>query len=86
MRDLYAFGMHNRDIRQIGKRILQRPKHKRQRRTKFVRDIRKEGGLGAIDFRQCFGARALTLILIRSGDRRRDLPGQEFDEPAIALI
>ena len=39
MRHFYAFGLRDRDIRQIRERILQRPKHERQRRTKFVRDI-----------------------------------------------
>ena len=59
-------------------RFLQGPQHQGQRRPEFVADIGEEGGFGAIDFGERFGAAAFLLISLGVGNRRSDLPGDQL--------
>ncbi len=69
-----------------GEHILQRAEHQGQRCAKLMTDVREEGGLRAIDFRQRLGAPALLLIGVGVGETGGDLAGDEIDETEPGLI
>jgi hypothetical protein len=66
--------------------FLKRPQHERQRRSKFVRDVGEERGLGAIQLRQRFGALALFFVGLSVGDRGRDMTGYELEETVVGIV
>ena len=57
----------------LGQYFLERAEHQRQRRAKLMAHVGEERGLGAIDFRQRFGAAALLLVGFGVGDGGGDL-------------
>ena len=64
----------------------QRSQHQRQRRAELVADVREEGGLGAVDFRQRRGAPALLFVGARIGHRGGDLRADQLEETGVQLV
>ncbi len=69
-----------------GERVFQRSQHQRQRRAELVADVREEGGLGAIDFRQRRGAPAFFFVGARIGDGGGDLRADQLEETGVQLV
>ncbi len=87
MRNVEQGAAVRRDLRRrLGQHLLQGGQHQGQRRAELVADIGEEGGLGAVDLGQRFGALALLLIGLGIADPGRDLAGQEGQEGAVALV
>ena len=66
--------------------FFERTQHQGQRGAEFVADVGEERGLGAIEFRERLGAPPLFLIGMGVADRRADLPGDQIEEAAIAVV
>src|SRR6185295_4769886 len=67
-------------------RVLERPEHEGEGRTKLVTDVREERGLGAIELGERLGASAFLLIGLGVRDTGRDLSGDERDEALIVPV
>ena len=66
--------------------LLERTQQQGQRGPKFVRHVREEGGLRAIDFCQRLGACALRLVGLGIGNRGGELPDDEIEESSISIV
>ena len=70
----------------LGQYFLERAEHQRQRRAKLMAHVGEERGLGAIDFRQRFGAAALLLVGFGVGDGGGDLARDEIHKAGIIVV
>ena len=86
MRDPHQRPMIGLDAVGIREHILQRAEHQGQRRAKLVTDVGEEGGLGAVDLRQGFGAATLLLVRMGVGEAGGDLAGDEVDEAEPGVV
>ncbi len=68
----------------IGQRIVERAQDQRQRRTKFMRDVREERGLGAVDLGQFFGA--ALFLLVGDDVAHRSIDGRAEQGVEIAVL
>ena len=73
-------------LRRVLLRLLYRTQQQRERGPEFMRDVGEEGGLRAINFRQCLGARAFGLIRLRIGNRTGELPDNQVEEALIGIV
>src|SRR5262245_12194127 len=69
-----------------GKGLFQRPQHQRERGTKFVAEVGKESGLGAIDLRQRFGAPLLILVGLGVADGGAELTGHQAKKAFVVVV
>ena len=85
MRELEP-GAYLRGRGRIRETRLDRPEHQRQRRAKLVAHIGEERGLGPVDLGQSLRPATIGLFLLGVGDGRRELRGDEIEEPPITVI
>src|SRR5215813_10239756 len=72
--------------RRLGKGFFERPQHQRERGTKFVADVGKESGLGAVDLRQRFSAPLLILVGLGVADGGAELTGHQAEKASVVVV
>ncbi len=71
---------------QPGAQLLHRAHDQGQGGAELVADVGEEGGLRPVELRELVGAPPLGLVVAGASDRRRDVPGGQLDEAAVALV
>src|SRR5215470_1854612 len=72
--------------RWLGKGLFQRPQHQRERGTKFVADVGKESGFGAVDLRQRFSAPLLILVGLGVADGGAELTSHQAEKASVVVV
>jgi hypothetical protein len=66
--------------------IFERPKHERQRRTKFVAHIAEEGRFCTVELCQHLGTASLYLIRLCIGDSSADVACDQVEKCPVGTI
>jgi len=70
----------------LAEKLLEWAKHQRQWRAKFMADVGKECGLGAIDLRQRLGTAPLFLVSVAILHGSHDLACNQIEETSISFV
>ena len=71
---------------QVALEFLHRPHDQGQRGAELVADVGEERGLGPVQLGELLRAALLVLVAAGAPDPRREVPGHEADERAVALV